>query len=147
MLTAVAAEADAVLAALTATGSLPGEPVRIGPYPACGTSEVTVLAGGIGPAAAAAATASALALQPETSLVLSAGIAGGFAEAGVGVGDLVLADSSVFADLGADSPRGFHSAAELRWAAPTLPPSSAASAVAEALRNAGLPVHQGLVLT
>lgn len=71
---------------------------------------IVVLAAGVGVAAAAAATARELALA-ETSghpydAVISAGIAGGFADR-VDVGGVVLAARSIAADLGADSPDGF----------------------------------------
>lgn len=151
VLTAVEAEAAAVLAGLSALG--PTRPVagRIGPYPVCrlpGEPAVSVLAGGIGPAAAAAAAATALTLDPAVGVVLSVGIAGGFAAAGVGVGDVVLATSSIFADLGADSPTGFRSAAALGWggAGYSGRPGLVAN-VAEDLRRAGLAVHTGPVLT
>jgi futalosine hydrolase len=64
-----------------------------------------VVAVGVGPAAAAAGTARLLAYNRYRAVV-SAGIAGGFAGR-VQVGGLVLADRSVAADLGADSPDGF----------------------------------------
>jgi futalosine hydrolase len=91
--TAVAAERDAIL------GGLPA-----------GTASVTVAAVGVGPAAAAAGTARLLALAEAAGrpyrTVLSAGIAGGFAGRAP-VGAVVVADRSVQADLGADSPDGF----------------------------------------
>jgi futalosine hydrolase len=66
----------------------------------------TVLSGGIGPAASAAATSAALATGGY-DLVVCAGIAGGFAP--LGVGDIAVASTIAFADLGADSPDGFAS--------------------------------------
>ncbi|MFL6130160.1 MAG: futalosine hydrolase [Mycobacteriales bacterium] len=96
---AVPAEAAAVLA-----GS-PARSVRLGPYQAVVAGELTVLAGGIGPARAAAAAGTALAVE-RFDLVLSAGVGGGFAGR-AGPGDLVLADRVVHADLGAGSPDGF----------------------------------------
>jgi futalosine hydrolase len=79
-------------------------------------ASLVVIAGGVGPAAAAAATARALALA-ETggapfTLVVSAGIAGGFAGR-VEVGATVLARRSVAADLGARTDDGFLSLTEL----------------------------------
>ena len=59
IVTAVEAEAAAVLAGLADRDGPPVESVMIGPYRACRLPErpdVTVLAGGIGPAAAGAAT-------------------------------------------------------------------------------------------
>jgi futalosine hydrolase len=85
VITAVAAERDAIIAALDG-------------------SEVEVIAGGVGPAAAAAAASAALGRAP-ADLVISAGIAGGFAPAEVG--GLAVACSVVFADLGAETADGF----------------------------------------
>lgn len=65
--------------------------------------DVPVLVAGAGPAAAAAATAAAL--DPGTDLVLSAGIGGGFAP--LVPGDVAVASSAVFADLGAETADGF----------------------------------------
>jgi futalosine hydrolase len=78
---------------------------------------VEVLAAGVGMAAAAAATARALATTPHPyDLVLSAGIAGGFAD----LGATVLATRSIAADLGADSPDGFLSLDELGFGSSTV---------------------------
>lgn len=63
-----------------------------------------VLAGGIGPAESAAATSIALA-DGGYDLVISAGIGGGFAP--LGVGDLAVASTVAFADLGVETPSGF----------------------------------------
>jgi len=63
-----------------------------------------VLAGGVGPAASAAETATALA-RTNYDLVLCAGIGGGFGP--LGVGDVAVASTIAFADLGAESPAGF----------------------------------------
>jgi futalosine hydrolase len=63
-----------------------------------------VIAGGIGPAASAAATSAALA-SGEYDLVVSAGIAGGFAP--LGMGDIAVAGTIAFADLGKETPDGF----------------------------------------
>lgn len=84
VVTAVAAERDAILAAL------PTHP------------PITVVVGGVGPAAAAAATARA---ADGADLVLCAGIGGGFAP--LQPGDIAVASDIVFADLGAESPEGF----------------------------------------
>ncbi|MFB6395014.1 futalosine hydrolase [Polymorphospora lycopeni] len=91
VVTAVEAEAAAVRAGL-------------------GDAAVTVTPVGVGPAAAAAGTARLLALaegagRPYTA-VICAGIAGGFTDR-VEVGGTVLADRSIAADLGAESPDGF----------------------------------------
>jgi futalosine hydrolase len=63
-----------------------------------------VLAGGIGPAESAAATSAALA-GGAYDLVISAGIAGGFAP--LGSGDIAVASTIAFADLGIETPTGF----------------------------------------
>ena len=91
VVTAVEAERAAIVAAL------PAPPDRI-----------EVIVGGVGPAAAAAATSAALAggsSGRSYSLVLSAGIAGGFAP--LGPGDIAVASSIAFADLGAETAEGF----------------------------------------
>ncbi len=105
-MTAVAAEFDAVAAAMGADRA-----AGIGPYAALTGPGVTVLTGGVGPAAAAAATATALSLGAY-SMVVSAGIAGGFAGRAE-LGDVVEATVIVAADLGAETPLGFRSIAEL----------------------------------
>jgi len=63
-----------------------------------------VLIGGVGPAASAAATSAALAVD-QYDLVVSAGIAGGFAP--LGTGDIAVASTIAFADLGKETPEGF----------------------------------------
>jgi futalosine hydrolase len=90
VVTAVAAERDAIAAALPA-----GVDARL-------------LVGGVGPAEAAAATACAL---PGADLVLCAGIGGGFAP--LRAGDVAVASSIAFADLGAETPDGFVPIADL----------------------------------
>ncbi|MFF7185063.1 futalosine hydrolase [Streptomyces sp. NPDC008222] len=104
--TAVPAERDAVARAF------PG-PVTEVPLPAAGlhrTGALDLLAVGVGPALAAASTASALTAAALAgapyALVVSAGIAGGFAP-DAPLGALVVADDIVVADLGAETPDGF----------------------------------------
>lgn len=116
VVTAVAAEADALAAALepatarsvTAFGwrveGLTGRRIETAFGP------VDIVASGVGVAAAAAATAWALAAQ-HYDLVLSAGIAGGFAPRSLG--DVVVADAVVQADLGAEDGAVFRPASEL----------------------------------
>jgi futalosine hydrolase len=75
-----------------------------------GGSPLSVRVGGVGPVAAAAAPAPHLAAGRNGAaggydLVLSAGIAGGFAP--LVPGDIAVASSIVFADLGADTADGF----------------------------------------
>jgi futalosine hydrolase len=70
----------------------------------------SVISVGVGPAAAAAGAAGALAAG-SFDLALSAGIGGGFAP--LGPGDIAIASSIVFADLGAETDAGFAPASEL----------------------------------
>lgn len=97
VVTAVAAERDAVLAGLADRSA--GRPA--------GTD---VIAAGVGPAAAAAGTARALALAEAAgrryAAVVSAGVGGGVAGR-VPVGGLALAERCVAGDLGAESADGF----------------------------------------
>ncbi|MEU9124286.1 futalosine hydrolase [Streptomyces sp. NPDC048506] len=112
VVTAVAAERDAVVAALDGTGP-PAELPGGSPLLRCAAGAATVvevLAAGVGPAAAAAGTATALTAaavvgQPY-DLVVSAGIGGGFSPAAP-LGAVVVADAIVAADLGAETPDGF----------------------------------------
>ncbi|MGP3977595.1 futalosine hydrolase [Streptomyces sp. 8N114] len=120
VVTAVPAEREAVLAA---TGHR--------------APHLEVIAGGVGPAAAAAATATALVTAAHEGnpydLVVVTGIGGGFAVNGVGAGDTVVADRIVAADLGAETPTGFTSVAELGFGtAEHLPPSRLVREAAEA---------------
>lgn len=103
IVTAVAAERDAVLDALPgspATGQLAGLPVL---RAATAAGLVDVVAGGVGPATAALSTAALLAAG-RYNLVLVAGVAGGFPPAEVG--GLAVADRVTFADLGAELADG-----------------------------------------
>ncbi|MHC0429935.1 futalosine hydrolase [Streptomyces sp. O3] len=148
MVTAVAAEADAVTAGLPAAaqgrGAGPGSPVA---------PRVDVLAAGVGPAAAAAGTARALtaaALAGEPyDLVVSAGIGGGFAP-DAPVGSVVVADAIVAADLGAETADGFLPVTELGFGTVEhRPPAAlvrAAADAAAAARTTGA-VLTGAVLT
>ncbi|MFE5816720.1 futalosine hydrolase [Streptomyces sp. NPDC056479] len=116
--TAVPAERDAVVRALD---GLPG---------------VDVIAAGVGPALAAAATATALTTAAHTGtpygLVVSAGIAGGFAPHAP-VGSLVVADEITAADLGAETPDGFLPVTELGFGTVThRPPETLVREVAAA---------------
>jgi futalosine hydrolase len=106
VVTAVAAERDAILAALPdqATGCGPNRPAAVAP------GGIAVVVGGVGPAAAAAATSAALATAGY-NLVISAGIGGGFAP--VGVGAIAVASAVAFADLGAETGAGFAPMSEL----------------------------------
>jgi futalosine hydrolase len=81
-------------------------------------SGLTVIAGGVGPARAAASTATALA-QGAYDGVLSAGIAGGFADR-VAPGGTVIGTASIAADLGAETPDGFLTLDELGFGSSTV---------------------------
>lgn len=141
IVTAVAAERDAVLGALPdrpAAGELAGLPVQRGATPA---GLVDVVAGGVGPVAAALSAAALLATA-RYDLVLAAGLAGGFPPAEVG--GLVVADRMTFADLGAElADGGFAGLPELGLGEVSL---AADPALAGLLveRTGGLP---GTVLT
>lgn len=149
VVTAVAPEAAAVLrgvaAALGHTGPVP-VPLP-GGFALTRQGPVDVLAAGVGPAAAAAGTATALARCDHDGydLVLSAGIAGGFAPHAP-LGCLLVADQIVAADLGADTPEGFATVTELGFGRVRHATAHAAP-VAAALRLAGLPTAVGPVLT
>ncbi|SCK07174.1 futalosine hydrolase [Streptomyces sp. WMMB 322] len=134
IVTAVAAERDAVLSGLERGGV---------------SSGVEVLASGVGPAAAAAGTATALTSAAlggaPFGVAVSAGIAGGF---GQPLGGAVVATSIVAADLGAvtsgpdgDGPEGFASVEELGFGkAEHRPPPDLVRAAAEAAQAARGPV-------
>lgn len=107
VVTAVAAERDAILAALHRRAAATGQPP--------GRDGCALVVGGVGPAAAAAATSAALAASAPAGaepveLVLCAGIGGGF---GLDIGSVAVASAIVFADFGAETAAGFASAAEL----------------------------------
>lgn len=76
---------------------------------AAGT-KADVIVGGVGPAVAGAATSRALAARTY-GLVLCAGIGGGFAS--LRPGDVAVAATIVFADLGAETADGFVPVSEL----------------------------------
>ena len=100
IVTAVAAEADAVRAGLSEAGLS-----EAGRWP-----DAVVEPVGVGPATAAAGTARLLTLAEAAgrpyAAVLSAGIAGGF-PGRADVGATVVGTRSIAADLGAESPDGF----------------------------------------
>ncbi|MFB7475876.1 futalosine hydrolase [Kitasatospora sp. NPDC056184] len=134
---AVPAEADAVLRGLGASPqaspasapervALPGGALDRVAHPSGVT--VDVLAGGVGPGAAAAAAATAL-TAARYDLVLSAGIAGGFAPRAP-IGATVVATGIVAADLGAETPEGFADVTELGFGTVRHTPAPAAAALA-----------------
>ncbi|WP_412675006.1 futalosine hydrolase [Aneurinibacillus aneurinilyticus] len=128
VITAVSAERDAVLRGLR------------------GAENFDVVVAGVGPIATAASTAKVLATA-EYSLVVSAGIGGGFIGR-ADLGSLVVADEIVAADLGAETPEGFRSLDALGFGYTRIPVDAGlVSQVAEALRATGLVVTTGPVLT
>ena len=144
VLTAVIQERDAVARDLG-----DATPVRIGPYDAVrvatGAGDVDVLAGGVGPASAAAATATALATAPY-DVVVSAGLAGGFAGR-CAIGDVVVADMITAADLGCGTDSGFLPLGDLGLDFEHRVALPAAEAWRERLHRATLPIAHGEVLT
>ncbi|MEU3688097.1 futalosine hydrolase [Streptomyces narbonensis] len=172
IVTAVAAEADSVAAGLghDAPGSVrepAWEPV---PLPGDLTLRrhadgVDLLVGGVGPAAVAAATGTALACASLTGagsgsgadsgsgsgspydLVVSAGIAGGFAPHAP-IGTVVVSEAIVAADLGAETPDGYLAVEELGFGRSAHPvPHSLTGPLAAALRAGGRPHTVAPVLT
>ncbi|MEV0261582.1 futalosine hydrolase [Streptomyces sp. NPDC050617] len=123
VVTAVPAERDAVVRGASPAGD-PAEPPAEIAVPGGMLHRVRhsagpvldALAAGVGPGAAGAGAAAALAAAALRSqpydLVLSAGIGGGFQPAAP-VGSLVVSDAIIAADLGAETPDGFRSTAEL----------------------------------
>ncbi|MGW6913495.1 futalosine hydrolase [Kitasatospora sp. NPDC054939] len=146
---AVQPEADAVLRGLRGEPSalpLPGGLLHRSAHSS--GVDVDVLAGGVGPAASAAAASAALAAH-RYDLVVSAGIAGGFAPHAP-VGATVVADLIVAADLGAETPDGFASVTDLGFGTVRHTPAPAAVALAARALEAGRgadPAPAGPVLT
>ncbi|MFD7277787.1 futalosine hydrolase [Streptomyces sp. NPDC059862] len=131
--TAVPAERDAVARAFPGPVTdvpLPGAVLH---RPPAGPD---LLAAGVGPALAAASTATALTAAALAgtpyALVVSAGIAGGFAPEAP-VGSLVVADEITAADLGAETADGFLPVTELGFGTVThRPPDTLVQAAADA---------------
>lgn len=138
VVTAVAAEAAAVVADAAPADAFVPLP---GGYALTRTRDYDVLVGGVGPAAAAAATATALAVADTPyGLVVSAGIGGGFPPHAP-VGSLVVSDTVVAADLGADTPDGFLPVDELGFGRTSHPsPAGLSALVARTLGAAHAPV-------
>lgn len=74
--------------------------------------QLEVIVAGVGPVSAAVGAATALARRPDVTLVISAGIAGGFASR-IAVGEIAVADRITFADLGARTDAGFLTLGEM----------------------------------
>ena len=128
VMTAVSAERDAVLRGLHRN------------------SRFDVLVAGVGSVVAAVNTTRALATA-EYNLVISAGIGGGFLGRAE-VGSLVVANKIVVADLGAETPEGFRSVAELGFGFTQIQiDASLVDNLYGALLTARIPVNIGPVLT
>jgi futalosine hydrolase len=128
IMTAVSAEKDAVLRGLHSD------------------SRFDVLVAGVGSVVAAVNTARALATT-EYSLVISAGIGGGF-PGRAEVGSLVVSNEIVVADLGAETLEGFRSVDELGFGFTQIQvDASLVDRVTKALLVAKLPANSGSVLT
>ncbi|MGW3511959.1 futalosine hydrolase [Streptomyces sp. NPDC000994] len=136
--TAVPVERDAVARAFAG----PADEEALRPLPEAavcrvpGPPAVDLIAAGVGPALAAATTASALTAAALAGapydLVVSAGIAGGFAPHAP-VGSLVVADEITAADLGAETGDGFLPVTELGFGTVThRPPEALVRAIAAA---------------
>ncbi|OAB41536.1 futalosine hydrolase [Paenibacillus glacialis] len=127
-MTAVAAERDAVLRGIR------------------GSSQFDVRLAGVGSPVAAANTATALALG-DYSLVISAGIGGGFVGQAE-LGSIVVASEIIAADLGAETAEGFCSVDELGFGSSRVSvESNLVTLLTDALHGAGLSVHTGPILT
>ncbi|NMO95192.1 futalosine hydrolase [Paenibacillus lemnae] len=128
IVTAVAAERDAVLRGLGNTDTF------------------EVIFAGVGPAAAASGTARTLA-GGSYKLVISAGIGGGFA--GVAeIESLVIANRIIAADLGSETRDGFLSVDELGFGSSVISsPAEQVRQLTAALQAAGLPAVTGPILT
>ncbi|MFE5709935.1 futalosine hydrolase [Streptomyces sp. NPDC056501] len=162
IVTAVAAEADSVAAGLghdtpETAGDTAWEPLALpgGLTLRRHADGADLLVGGVGPAAVAAATGTALAyasLADATArtpydLVVSAGIAGGFAPHAP-IGTVVVSEAIVAADLGAETPDGYLAVEELGFGRSVHPvPHSLTGPLAAALRAAGRPHTVAPVLT
>jgi futalosine hydrolase len=143
VVTAVAAERDAI-----ARGARLSAHVAVGPFDAvsgisAGGDPVTVVAGGVGPAAAAAA-AMAAALDG-AALLVSMGVGGLFGptySAGI-----VVADRMIAADLGATTASGFTSIEALGFGRASYDGDGAAIAHAVERLSGVLPVRVGPIVT
>ena len=128
VMTAVSAERDAVLRGLH------------------GDARFDVLAAGVGSVVAAVRTTRAIAAA-KYSLVISAGIGGGFPDKAE-VGSIVVANEIIVADLGAETLEGFRSVDELGFGFTKIKiEASLVDRVTRALKVAKLSVNTGPVLT
>ncbi|MFN7251450.1 MAG: futalosine hydrolase [Anaerobacillus sp.] len=128
IMTAVAAERDAVLRGLN------------------NDQRFDVVAGGVGPVAAAITTTKILTAQ-HYDLVISAGIGGGFQNRAE-VGSIVVATEIIAADLGAESSDGFSSIEQLGFGTSRISvDNELVKKVAKALDQADLSTYTGPILT
>ncbi|OZM57375.1 futalosine hydrolase [Lottiidibacillus patelloidae] len=128
IVTAVDAEKDAVLRGLN------------------GNENFHVIEVGVGPIEAAARTAIAL-TKENYSLVINAGIAGGFTGK-ADISSIVVGDSFIAADLGAETEHGFSSLNELGFGSSIIDVDQhLVSKVYRALKNSQIPVNKGSILT
>jgi futalosine hydrolase len=162
VVTAVAAEANSVAGGLVGCAARSSRPLPSGhtvtSHLLTGQSRarltgpaapaVDVMAAGVGPAAAAVGAATALATAPYPyDLVVIAGIGGGFAPRAP-LGSLVVSDSIVAADLGADTPDGYLPVEELGFGRSVhTPPAALTARVTDAVRGSGVPCLLAPVLT
>ncbi|CAL9456497.1 Futalosine hydrolase [Streptomyces sp. enrichment culture] len=162
VVTAVAAEANSVAGGLVGCAARSSRPLPSGhtvtSHLLTGQSlarltgpaapAVDVMAAGVGPAAAAVGAATALATAPYPyDLVVTAGIGGGFAPRAP-LGSLVVSDSIVAADLGADTPDGYLPVEELGFGRSVhTPPAALTARVTDAVRGSGVPCLLAPVLT
>jgi futalosine hydrolase len=110
------------------------------------TSDVVVVGGGVGPVAAATITAKSLAADDGYTHVVSAGIAGAF-PGRAEVGDVVVARSSVAADLGCRTDDGFLTLTDMGLPQPGHIEYPAALTWRDRLVAGGLSVATGEVVT
>ncbi|MEN0019398.1 MAG: futalosine hydrolase [Planctomycetota bacterium] len=115
LLIAVAAPAEAEAVARALGMQAPGEP-----WQWTTSRDVVLLRTGVGKANAAAAVARCVASHGPMRVLLNIGVAGAYAGSGLEIGAVVLADRSVFADDGIETPNGFETQAEMGF-----PPVSA----------------------
>ncbi|MFC3802166.1 futalosine hydrolase [Cohnella sp. GCM10012308] len=129
VMTAVEAERDAALRGLD------------------GDARFEVRLCGVGPPSAAARTAAALAGGESWTLVVSAGIAGGY-PGRAPVGTLAIGTASVAADLGVETAEGYASVDELGFGTSGLPAdASLAETLLQAMTKAGLVAASGPIVT
>lgn len=110
------------------------------------TTQIDIIAAGVGPVAAAVKTTQALAAQPYR-MVISAGIGGGYPSKAE-IGSIVLATEIVAADLGVETPDGFHFVDDLGFGSARLTvEQSLVHKIEQKLSVTGLDVHTGPILT